>query len=279
MSEEVTTEVIEQPVADLETTESEAVEAAEEQEQPEPPKEKDPWYKRRIDELTKEKWEARRQSERLEQALAQQQAILERLAPQQAPEPQISQLQPPNPENYSGGQYDPRFQQDMYQYIAAKSAYDAQAAVRAEFEQREQQQQIAQQQARIKAAEAEARQRLPDYDAVIANVINDQTLMQSDTIRQAMLGMDNGPEVAYLLGRNPELAYEIATLPPIAAGIKLAGLLNQQPTASKAPPPIKPINGVSGGSGKKAYADMSPAEFIAARNAEEKAKREARYKR
>ena len=37
----------------------------------------EPWYKRRIDELTRDKHEARRQSERLEKVLAQQEEMLQ----------------------------------------------------------------------------------------------------------------------------------------------------------------------------------------------------------
>lgn len=269
-------EIIEAAAPELETTEAETTETVAEEEQPEQTKEKDPWYKRRIDELTKEKWEARRQAERLEQALAQQQKILERLAPEPAA-PKAPEIQPPSPENYAGGQYDPRYMQDMLAYQREVVMQDARAAMQAEWQQREQQQQLAQQQQRIEQAETAMRQQHADYDAVISTITQDHRLAQNPTIRQAILETDNGPQIAYLLGRNPALAYEIASLPPIAAGIKLASLM-QPPEPSRTPPPVRPLSGTSG-STKKSYADMSASEFIAARNAEERAKRDARYKR
>ena len=64
---------------------------------------KDPWYKRRIDELTRDKHEARRQAERLEKILEQQEAMLKRIAPQTAS--QADTLAPPTPEDYVGGQF------------------------------------------------------------------------------------------------------------------------------------------------------------------------------
>ena len=66
---------------------------------------------------------------------------------------------------------------------------------------------------------------------------------------------------------------------PIQAGMRLAELINRAPRkVSNAPTPIKPLNATGTTPGKTLY-DMSPAEFIAARNAEERAKREARIKR
>jgi hypothetical protein len=66
---------------------------------------------------------------------------------------------------------------------------------------------------------------------------------------------------------------------PIQAGLRLAELINRAPRkVSNAPTPIKPINATSG-IGRKSYADMSTAEYIAARNAEEFAARQARYNR
>ena len=55
----------------------------------------------RIDELTKDKHDYRRRTERLEQEL-------ERIiATQRQPEPVAPSIQPPDPNDYAGGQYDP----------------------------------------------------------------------------------------------------------------------------------------------------------------------------
>ena len=131
--------------------------------------------------------------------------------------------------------------------------------------------------------EAAARAKYVDYDAVIEGVTSDPRLAQNETIKAALLGLDNGPDVAYMLGRNLDVAYEIASLRnPIAAGMKLAELMNRAPRRNaNAPTPIKPINGAAGSTpgNPRNYAEMSTAEYIAARNAEEMNKRQALYKR
>ena len=105
-------------------------------------------------------------------------------------------------------------------------------------------------------------------------------MAQNPTIRQALLGLDNGPEIAYTLGKNLDVAYEIANMNPIQAGMKLAELINRAPRTTKnAPAPVKPIGATGTITGKKSYAEMSTAEYIAARNAEELAARQARMKR
>jgi hypothetical protein len=86
-----------------------------------------------------------------------------------------------------------------------------------------------------------------------------------------------------MLGRNLDVAYEIAGMNnPIAAGMKLAELINRAPrTRSNAPTPIKPLNGAAGGNPRnnKSYADMTTSEYIAARNAEDLAKKQTMMKR
>jgi hypothetical protein len=62
--------------------------------------------------------------------------------------------------------------------------------------------------------------------------------------------------------------------------MRLAELMNRAPrTVKNAPAPVKPINTTGTVTGKKSYAEMSTAEYIAARNADEKAAKMARYKR
>lgn len=243
--------------------------------QPEDKEQKDPWYKRRIDELTKDKHEARRHAERLEK-------MLEQIASQQkAPEQSIAPaIQPPNPNDFAGGQYDPRYIQAQLEYTRASAVDEAKRAVAAEYEQRAQYERQAQAQAKLETAEAATRAKFADYDAVIEGITSDPRLAQNATIRQALLGLDNGPEIAYTLGKNLDVAYEIANMNPIQAGMKLAELINRAPRkTSNAPTPIKPISGTGANSGKRAYAEMSTSEYIAARNAEERAAKEARYKR
>jgi hypothetical protein len=234
---------------------------------------KDPWYKRRIDELTRDKHDYRRQLERLEK-------IIEQSATQQrAPEPVAPSIQPPNPDDFAGGQYDPRYIQAQLEYTRVSAIEEARKAVAAEYEQRSQMERQQMAQAKLEASEAATRAKFADYDAVIEGITSDPRLAQNPTIRQALLGLDNGPEIAYTLGKNLDVAYEISQMNPIQAGMRLAELINRAPRrTSNAPTPIKPL-GTTGANPAKTLYEMSPAEFIAARNAEERAKRESRIKR
>jgi hypothetical protein len=228
----------------------------------------------RIDELTKDKHDYRRRAERLEQEL-------ERIiATQRKPEPVAPSIQPPDPNDYAGGQYDPRYLQAQLEYTRVSAIEEAKRAVAAEYEQRAQAEKQAAAASRLETAEAATRAKFSDYDAVIEGITSDSRLAQNPTIRAALLGTDNGPEIAYILGKNLDVAYEISQMSPIQAGMRLAELMNRAPrTVKNAPAPVKPINTTGTVTGKKTYADMSTAEYIAARNAEEKAAKMARYKR
>ena len=256
-------------------TESEATEVEAQAEELDPVDDKkDPWYKRRIDELTRDKHEARRHAERLEKMLEQM------ASSQKTPEPAVPAIQPPNPEDFAGGQYDPRYIQAQLEYTRVSAIEEAKRAVAIEYEQRAQAQRQAEAQAKLETAEAAARAKFADYDAVIENITSDARLAQNPTIREALLGTENGPELAYILGKNLDVAYEISQMNPIQAGMKLAEIVNRSPrTVRNAPTPVKPITATGTITGKKSYAEMSTAEYIAARNAEEAAARQARYKR
>jgi len=237
----------------------------------------DPWYKRRIDELTRDKHEARRQAERLEKVLAQQEEMLSRLQPRN--EPEAPKFVPPNPTDFAGGQYDPRYMDAMMQYTRISAIEEAKQAVAAEYEQREQHQKVAAQQARLETAEAAARAKYPDYDQTIESITSDPRLANNATIRQALLGLDNGPDIAYQLGRNLDVAYEIAGMNPIQAGMRLASLIRPDSTTRTAPTPIKPITGTGASAGKLDPATMSTKDYIAYMNNKEREARMGRIKR
>lgn len=250
-------------------TEEETIQSESDKEQ------KDPWYKRRIDELTRDKHEARRHAERMEKMLEQLTAQQQR-----APEPIAAGIQPPDPNDFAGGQYDPRYIQAQLEYTRVSAIDEAKKAVAAEYEQRAQYERQAQAQAKLETAEAATRAKFADYDAVIEGITSDPRLAQNTTIRQALLGLDNGPEIAYTLGKNLDVAYEISSMNPIQAGMRLAELINRAPRkTSNAPNPVRPISGTGATTGRKTYAEMSTAEYIATRNAEELAARQARMKR
>jgi hypothetical protein len=232
---------------------------------------KDPWYKRRIDELTREKYEARRYAERLERLLDHPQA-----APQQAP-PQPSSIQPPRPQDFIGGEYDPQYIQAQIEYARVTAIEEARRAVAMEYEQRAQQAQQAQFLQQLESAEAAARAKHRDYDVVIEGITQDPRLAQNPVIRQAVLSAQ-GPEIAYVLGKNLEVAYELATMDPISAGMRLADVLAKSKRTGTAPNPISPISQAGSTPLRKTTAQMTTAEFIAYRNAQELEARKARIK-
>lgn len=283
IDDNIQTETTEDAASDPSEVESESLEqdqANEESSADSDDSKKDPWYKRRIDELTRDKHEARRQAERLEKILEQQEAMMRQYMPQNvATEPQG--LIPPDPSQFAGGQYDPRYIDAMMQYTRESAIYEARQAVAAEYQQREQAQAAAQAQARLAEAEAATRAKHADYDAVIEQITSDPRLANNPTIRQALLGMENGPEIAYTLGRNLDVAYQIASMNPIQAGMKLAEIIGTaNKSVSKAPPPIRPISATGKPPrNEKSYAEMSTEEYIAARNAEDLARRQAMMKR
>lgn len=234
----------------------------------EKPKEEPPaWWKERIDELTRDKHEARRQAERLEAALKQQEEALKALRPEPAQQGPV----PPDPSQYVGGQFDPRYMQDMVAYATEKAKTDAIESFKAQQQAEMQRQEAEAQQKRLATAEATCRAKYSDYDAAIAAVTSDANLSQNQTIRDIVLGSEQGPEIAYLLGKNLDVAYELTGMSPFQAGLKVAELMNRAPrTRANAPAPAKPI-GTTGGNAPipKSYETMTTAEYIAARNAEE----------
>lgn len=111
-----------------------------------------------------------------------------------------------------------------------------------------------------------ARERFPDYDAVAHN----PNVPISDTMAQVILKSENGPEIAYHLGKNPQEAARIARLPALDQAAEL-GAIKAKLNAPKAPPkqppaPVDPVSGIRAG-GSKDPAKMTMAEYVAWRNA------------
>lgn len=89
---------------------------------------------------------------------------------------------------------------------------------------------------------AVARGRTPDFDAVALNPDLPVTTAMAATIACA----ERGPEIAYHLGCNPELAERIAGLDPLSAARELGRIEAQLTAAPKrtvtgAPPPLRSL--------------------------------------
>lgn len=102
----------------------------------------------------------------------------------------------------------------------------------------------------------------PDYQQVA------YTAPISSPVAKLIAGMgEDGPRVAYALGRNHALAREISEMPPTYAAMELGRLAAsqrrpQRRLQSKAPPPVSPVT-AAGGTTQRDPAKMSPAEYRA----------------
>lgn len=171
---------------------------------------------------------------------------------------------------------------DIGAYWAAMGAFNyarqvAQSAVRevgAEVEQAKQASEIARaahmqvRQAEFEDEKTEARKRYADFDAAFAVVVRADIL--SPAVSDMVLQADQPADLAYHLGKNPDLARSLSSMPPQAAAYALgkiaAGLQVPQPKiASNAPPPINPLK--PSGAASKSPADMDANEYAAWRKA------------
>ena len=78
------------------------------------------------------------------------------------------------------------------------------------------------------------------------DVVYDPTLRVSPDMREYIQASDNGPELVYHLGKNPDIAMDIFAMPPALAGRALGKIEDElvkvktkPKDVSKAPPPPK----------------------------------------
>jgi hypothetical protein len=87
-----------------------------------------------------------------------------------------------------------------------------------------------------------AAERYPDFESVARN----PTLRISDPMAEFIRLSEQGPDIAYHLGKNPSLADRLASMSPIGAAVELSRLEREiasrpQAKASNAPEPITPV--------------------------------------
>lgn len=254
MSEQTQSDVIVESSPQVEAETPETVEPVESQEVKEPEQtettEDDDsdslpnGVKKRIDKITRQKYEAIAEANRLK-------AELESLKAQSAPkavEPQMADFD--TFEDYTDALAEYKYNHNV---LAQQEKYAEQAR--------------AQNAARDWTAKVEkVRAIAPDFDEAFSNVA-EITFAQSTL--DAVAGHEKGAEIAYLLGKDPVKAYQIASLPPmqqlIAIGeIAAKSSLTKPKTVTSAPPPVKPIQG--GSSATPDISKMSTAEYIKYRN-------------
>lgn len=218
---------------------------------PEPPRE-DPLNKRFSD-VTKARDEALKRAEEADQRLQTALEALERLGLTEPPEPQ--DITPPveeDPEPVPPEFEDPeQYRTAMAEYTKAVTEWTVRRVTKAEKAEAEQAkaeaevraQQIAHQQ-RWMERRTKAIEKMLDY----AEVAERPDVAITPAMAAAITSDEMGPELAYHLGKNPDVAARIAALPLPLQGVEL-GLLKAQISAppqvqtSKAPPPINPLTG------------------------------------
>ena len=186
---------------------------------------KEPWFQKRIGELTREKYEARREAEEARQEAAQ---IREQIARQQ----QGDETQQPD------GSVQTLVQREAARMLAEKSFNEA-----------------------CNKVYAKGKAEFPDFDASLANLhlvgINREFLELTAT-------SDAGEKLIQHLGTDLDEAARIASLPPLQMARELTRLeikLSQvkPKPVSNAPAPLSLVTGTAGGS--KSPAEMTDAEY------------------
>lgn len=119
--------------------------------------------------------------------------------------------------------------------------------------------------------------RIPDFDKAIRKYVDDGGEF-SQHVKEAVLRV--GPELAYYLAKNPDVADELNELEPIEAAIRIGELrpklsLAQSRKQTQAPVPLKGVQG--GAAPSKSVYDLAKSDdlsaYVKARRAEDAAKR------
>lgn len=223
----------------IETEEVEAPEVVEEEPKseelsdssPEPKEEKANPVDKRIGELTRKRREAEREAQYWrEQA---QQKTVEPEKPKEEPLKTLADF------DYDENAY----QQHLFSLAQTKAVEEAKRVLK-----EEQSQQTAQQKLKtFRARESEFAKNVEDY----ADVVFDKDLTITQPMADVAMEMENGPEVLYYLGKNPDMAYEIANMSPLAAARELGRIeakIQSKPkgeTVSKAPEPTPKLAAVA----------------------------------
>jgi len=209
---------------------------AEESEAPETQDKPKGGFQRRIAELVEQRNEERRAREATERRLDQ---LVEMMT--QRPEPKVEPQVPPTLEQH--GYDEQKYQTALLDYAKAEARKEAHEAIKAERarEQAEGRQQT------FKTREAEFVKSAPDYQSVVY----DPSAPISQVMAEVIAESDVGPQLAYHLAKNREVAQAIYKLPPMAAARELGRLeakLNQPkaeaPRTTNAPPPPPKVEAV-----------------------------------
>jgi len=259
-------------VEDAPIVESSPTPASEAENTPEPevveePK-KDNGVQKRINQITREKHEARQEADRVKQENAELAKQLEAL---KTPKAELSQPQENDFTDYN------EYQQANSNYVVEKATQGAYEKLRAENQatenatkQANQEQAFATKRTEFQEKAATKKEHYQDFDEV---VYGDGLAPFMDTeLAGQLFDMDKGPEVAYHLGAHLDVAERIHALDPVSRARELTKLEFQVESVtggkkvSDAPDPIVPLGNSAVVS--KDEKDMSDDEWWAGRYAQ-----------
>jgi hypothetical protein len=200
---------------------------------------------KRIDELTREKHEARRERDLIAQRayeIDQQNAQMREFVRQQQLRASV-----PDPDQFNTPQEHYQATQQALAQYNQQRAYEQQQAQYAQA----QQQAKAHEQAAVQGVLSKITQTYDDAAEVIGKLeVLDRTVQHHPAIRQAILASPQSADVLYYLGKNPAVAYEMATLDPFRAITKVGEIEAQLKAAKGAKPKADAnVSTLSGGGG------------------------------
>lgn len=189
-------------------------------------------YSQRIGELTREKYE-------LKARVAELEARYGSGAPSPAPERAEQEQGPPKLDAYNSYE---EWVEAVADYRAEKRFTELQRQSEERAAQETERKAAESRRAAYEKAVATIEDRYADYHEVTAE------MPVTRAMAEFILEHDKGPDIAYYLGKNPDEAMRIATLPPVKQGFELAKLEaklvtpgSQVKTATSAPEPINPV--------------------------------------
>ncbi len=207
---------------------------------------------KRIDKITRARYEAEARNKVLEERLANMEKTL------YAPQQRVINESEPTIDKFDS----------FDDYVAAKAAYIAKQQIESTLTEREKRESAAREATeRQKTVEswtkrvAQATAEMPDFEDVLAS----SEVPMTEPMQQVIMDSDIGPKLAYHLANNPDEAFKIAQMSPlraIAALGRLEGrLVSEKPgvKSTSAPPPIQTVGNRAGV--KKDPGKMSDAEY------------------
>lgn len=257
MEETTSQPVVDEPVVAPQTETEAPVETTEKVETPETEQKPEPEAKAEGEAEEKQEKPKSRAQQRVEEALAAKKEAEKRAAALEARLKALEAQQAPNPDSYD----DPtKFQADLTSHAVKKARAE-------ELKEEVTEARTQAEEARISAWREKVetvKDRFPDFDSVAHN----PQLPVSATMADVISEHDNGPAILYYLGKNPEEARRISSLPPARQGLELGRIeakvsVPPPKRTSTAPPPAPALAGGGSPATTPSLENMAMEDFAA----------------